>query len=396
MSGKQTRKATKKEREVHGRSVTARALTEQTIMDGREAMEGLLDSLRGPGHNKAGGAAEKDYLGSDKIKITVVGVGGGGCNTVSRITRAGIKSADTVAINTDMTHLKITEAQKRLLIGQNITRGLGAGGFPEVARKCAEASRDKLEEALGRTELVFLCAGMGGGTGTGAAPVVADVAKKNGAIVVGMVTYPFNLERARTEKARWGLDELRKCCDTVVVIDNNRLAQYVPNLPMNEAFNVADQVVAQAVRGISDTIMFPSLINIDFADVRAIMGNGGVAMISVGEGKGTNKVEDAVKTTLEHPLLDVSYEGAKGALIHITGGSNLTLGEATKIGEGVTNAFDNSANVIWGARLMPELGDKVIVTSIMTGVTSTQLLGNLDPEKEKHPVYEMVEELSWK
>ncbi len=357
-------------------------------------MDSILDSLRGSGTGHSTNVSEKDYLGSDKIKILVVGVGGGGCNTVSRITRMGIKSADTVAINTDMTHLKITEAQKRLLIGQNITRGLGAGGFPEVARKCAEANRDKLREIVGKSELVFLTAGMGGGTGTGAAPVVAEIAKQEGAIVVGMVTYPFALEKSRTEKARWGLEELRKACDTVVVIDNNRLVSYVPNLPINEAFNVADQIVAQAVKGIADTIMFPSLVNIDFADVRSIMGNGGVAMISVGEGKGTNKVEQAVESTLSHPLLDVSYEGAKGALVHITGGPNLTLGEATKIGEGVTDAFDKNANVIWGARIIPELGDKVTVTSIMTGVTSTQLLGNLEPEKEKQKLE--IEEISWR
>jgi len=357
----------------------------------RDTVDSILGSLRGSetGNN----ISEKDYLGSDKIKILVVGVGGGGCNTITRMTRMGIKSAETVAINTDMTHLKITEAQKRLLIGQNITRGLGAGGFPEVAQKCAEANRDKLREMVGRSELVFITAGMGGGTGTGAAPVIAEIAKQEGAIVVGMVTFPFSLERARTEKARWGLEALRKACDTVVVIDNNRLVQYVPNLPMNEAFNVADSVVAQAVKGITDTIMFPSLINIDFADVRSIMGNGGVAMISVGEGKGTNKIEQAVETTLSHPLLDVSYEGAKGALVHIAGGPNLTLGEATKIGEGVTEAFDKNANVIWGARILPELGDKVTVTSIMTGVTSTQLLGNLEPQKAKQMIE--IEEISW-
>jgi len=359
-------------------------------------MESFLSSFGSTGQNKkAVGAAEKDYLGSDKVRITVVGCGGGGSNSITRIMKSGIKTADTIAINTDMNHLRITEANKRLLIGQSITRGLGAGGYPEVARKAAEASKDKIAEALSGADLVFLTAGMGGGTGTGAAPVVAEVAKKEGAIVVGMVTFPFSLERARTEKARWGLDELRKTCDTVVVIDNNRLVQYVPNLPMNEAFDVADEILARAIRGISDTIMTPSLINIDFADIRSIMGNGGVAMLSVGEGKGTNKVEDAIKSTLEHPLLDVSYEGAKGALIHIAGGANLTLGEATKIGEGVTNAFDNNANVIWGARLMPELGDKVVVTAIMTGVTSTSLLGNMEPQKDKNKAYEMVEELTW-
>jgi len=350
-----------------------------------------LESLKGTGK-----VDKEELFSSDKVRILVVGVGGGGCNTVTRMSRMGIKSADTVAINTDMNHLRITEAKRRLLIGKSITRGLGAGGFPDVARKCAEADRNKLAEVVEDSQLVFLCAGMGGGTGTGASPVIADLARKSGAIVVGMVTTPFSIERARMDKAMWGLDELKKVCDTVVVIDNNRLLHYVPNLPMNEAFKVADEIVARAVKGISDTIMFPSLINIDYADVRSIMGNGGISMISVGEGKGNNKVEAAIKSTLEHPLLDVNYEGAKGALIHIAGGENLTLGEATKIGEGITEAFDPSSNIIWGARIIPELGDGVTVTAIMTGVTSPQLLGGQDKDsiKKVSPFME-VEELSY-
>ncbi|MEM4389123.1 MAG: cell division protein FtsZ [Candidatus Micrarchaeia archaeon] len=312
---------------------------------------------------------------SDRIRIAVVGVGGAGCNTINRLTKMGIRSADTIAINTDATHLRIVEANRRVLIGQSITRGLGAGGFPEVAQKCAEASRDKLREVLAGAELVFLSAGMGGGTGTGAGPVVAQIAKEQGAIVVAMVTFPFSLERARIEKAYWGIDQLKRVCDTVVIIDNNRLVSYVPNLPMNQAFQIADEIVAKAVKGISDTITLPSLVNIDFADVKAIMNNAGVAMISVGEGKGTDKVEKAVKSTLTHPLLDVDYTGAKGALIHIAGSPTLTLGEATTIGEKLTEAFDDNANVIWGARICPELEDQVVVTAIMTGITSPQILG---------------------
>ena len=236
-------------------------------------------------------------------------------------------------------------------------------------------SKDKLREALANTELMFLCAGMGGGTGTGASPVVAEIAREQGAIVVGIVTYPFALERARTHKADWGLEQLKKVADTVIVIDNNKLVSYVPNLPMNQAFTIADEITAKAVKGIADTIMFPSLVNIDFADIRSIMGNAGVAMISVGEGKGTDRVNQVVSTTLQHPLLDVDYKGAKGALIHIAGGPNLTLGEATQIGEKLTDAFDDNANVIWGSRLSPEFTDKVVVTAIMTGITSPYVLG---------------------
>ena len=327
-------------------------------------------------------AKENDELfTSDKVKILVVGVGGGGCNTVNRIMKFGIKSATTVAINTDATHLKIIEANKKILIGENITRGLGAGGFPEIAAKCAEAAKEKIREAMSGANLVFLCAGMGGGTGTGASPIIGRIAKEEGAIVVAVVTTPFSLERARVDKAMWGLRELQKAVDTVVIIDNNRLVQYAPNLPMNEAFKLADEIVARAIRGISDTIVLPSLINIDFADVKTIMTNGGVAMLSVGEGKGPDKVNQVIRSSLEHPLLDVSYEGAKGALIHIDGGRNLTLGEATRIGEGITSQLDPNADVIWGARLGEEQ-DYVRVTTILTGVQYAQLGKPEEFEKE--------------
>lgn len=334
-------------------------------------MDGLIaDALK----NTTPKAARQ--LDPTNVRISVVGVGGAGTNTVHRLKAMGLQSAQTIAINTDANHLKIVEADKKYLIGANLTKGMGAGGFPEVGMKAAESAREKLTELLSGNELVFITAGMGGGTGTGAAPVIADIAKKAGAITIGIVTFPFVLERARLSKADWGIEELTKTCDTVVIVDNNRLLSYVPNLPMNQAFAVADTLVAKAVKGIADTIMLPSLMNIDFADLRMIMSGGGVSMISIGEGKGNEKVESAVKSSLEHPLLDVDYTGAKGALILIQGGSNLTLGEAVKVGEGITASFDNNAYVKWGARVVPELGDKIVVTSVLTGIQSDQLVGH--------------------
>ena len=321
--------------------------------------------------NVVGAKQESDELMSnEKVRIAVIGVGGAGCNTVDRMMKGGIKSAQTIAVNTDQLHLKVVNAHKRVLIGSTITRGLGAGGFPEVALKCAEMSRDKLREVIGEKELVFIAAGMGGGTGTGAAPVIAEIAKEQGAMVVSIVTVPFRLERARVQKARWGLDRLMAKSDTVIVIENDRLVSYVPNLPINDAFNLADAITCKAITGIADTIMFPSLMNIDFADVKSVMENGGFALISMGEGSGQDRIEHVVRNTMDHPLLDVSYEGAKGALLHIAGGTGLTLGEGIEIGEKISESFDLNADVKIGARLDPSMGSDISVTAIVTGVKS--------------------------
>ena len=312
----------------------------------------------------------EDMMSNEKVRIAVVGVGGGGCNTVDRMMRMGIKSAQTIAVNTDQLQLKGVNAHKRVLIGSTVTRGLGAGGFPEVGTKCAEMSREKLKEVIGEKELVFVTSGMGGGTGTGAAPIVAEIAKEQGAIVVSIVTIPFKLERARMTKAKWGLERLAAKSDTVIVIENDRLVSYVPNLPISEAFNLADAITGKAITGIADTIMFPSLMNIDFADVRSVMENGGFALISMGEGTGQDRVESVVKNTMDHPLLDVSYEGAKGALLHIAGGTGLTLGEGIEIGEKISSSFDLNADVKIGARLDPALGSNITCTAIVTGIKS--------------------------
>ncbi len=304
-----------------------------------------------------------------KLKILSVGVGGGGCNTIKRLIKMGVKSTELVAINTDRVHLNtVPKEAKKVLIGVSITRGLGAGGFTEVAERCAEVDSEKIKEALSGANLVFLCAGMGGGTGTGASPIVAKIAKEEGAIVIGFVTFPFKIERSRIGKAMEGIDKLRQICDTLIVIDNNKLLEFVPNLPMEEAFMVADEIVARAIRGISDTLQIPSLVNLDFADLKTIMQKGGIGLIAVGEGKGVNRVNDCVKSVFEHKLLDVSPENARGSLIHITGGKELTIGEVTKIGEKLTEICHPNAEVIFGARIDEKFADKIEVIAIYTGL----------------------------
>jgi len=312
----------------------------------------------------------------DGPKILVIGVGGAGNNTVNRMARVSVAGAELIAVNTDKQHLSIVhDSIKKLLIGQSVTRGLGAGGYPEVGTKAAEVSRAALSKVMEGTDMLFLTAGMGGGTGTGASPVIADIAKEQGAIVIAMVTYPFRMERARLIKADDGIERLRKVADTVVIIDNNRLVELVPNLPIEQAFSVADEVISRAVKGITETITTPSLINLDYADVRSIMTAGGVSVISVGESRGHKRVEEVVEDTLKNSLLDVDYTGAKGALIHITGGPDLTLGDANEIGERLTEVIDPQATVIWGARIIPEYEGRVEVIVIMTGVKSSNIKG---------------------
>jgi len=309
-------------------------------------------------------------------KIVVLGCGGAGNNSINRIARLGISGAQLIAINTDKQHLTLVhDAVQKVLIGQSVTRGLGAGGYPEIGAKAAQVSRAALSQLLDGADMMFLTAGMGGGTGTGVSPIIADIAKEQGAIVIAMVTYPFKLERARIGKADEGIAKLRKVADTVIIIDNNRLVELVPNLPMEQAFSVADEVIARAVKGITETITTPSLINLDYMDVRSVMTQGGVSVISVGEAKGHTRVDEVVEDTLKNSLLDVNYAGAKGCLIHVTGGPDLTLGEANDIGEKLTEMIDPNATVIWGARIIPEYEGKVEVISIMTGVQSQHIRG---------------------
>jgi cell division protein FtsZ len=318
-------------------------------------------------------AMEDDFVGQPRIVI--VGCGGAGNNTVNRIHHMGVSGAETIAINTDKQHLDMIQADKRILIGKSLTKGLGAGGYPDVGKRAAEMARPTLEAVLESADLVFITAGMGGGTGTGSAPVVASIAKEQGAIVVGMVSYPFQVEKARLIRAEEGLEALASASDSVIVLDNNRLKNFVPNLPLGQAFSVMDQLIGETVKGISETITEPSLINIDYADVRAIMSKGGVAVMLVGESKQQNKAESVVRECLSNPMLDIDYRGATGSLIHITGGTDLTLQDAEEVATSLTYELDPHADVIWGARVRGDMEGKIRVLAIMTGVKSAQILG---------------------
>ncbi len=328
-----------------------------------------------------------------QANIKVIGVGGAGNNMVGWLYKKGIKGAEIIACNTDQQHLNITEADKKFVIGKEITRGLGCGGYPERGAESAQESLQEIKDSLKSTDMTFICAGEGGGTGTGAAPIVAQVAKDAGSIVIGTVTMPFKIERARVDKAEFGLQQLRQACDTVIVIDNNRLVNIAGNLPIQQAFAVANELISTMIKGIVETIAVPSLVNLDYADVKAIMTNGGVAAIGVGASDTTNKVEEAVKGALSNPLLDINYKGATGALIHVSGGTDMTLDEVSKVGELVTETLDDEANVIWGARVSEDMKGKLTVMTIITGVNSPWILGQVDNSQPSPQAQEINDEL---
>lgn len=311
-----------------------------------------------------------------QARMTVVGCGGAGQNMVDWLYSKGINGAEIVAINTDLQDLKLKNADKKILVGKEVTRGLGAGGQPQKGAEAAKESMAEIKEALKGSDMVFICAGMGGGTGTGVAPVVAKVAKDLGAIVIGVVTMPFSIERARIDKAEFGLQQLRGSTDTVVVIDNNRLVKIAGNLPVKQAFAVANELISVMIKGIVEIISCPSLVNLDFADVKAIMSSGGVATVGMGTSDTNRRVEEAVEEALANPLLDIDYSGSTGALIHMTGGEDMTLEEIDRAGQLITTSLHADANVIWGARVDEAHSKRITVMTIMTGVQSPHILGH--------------------
>src|SRR3989338_7157533 len=316
-----------------------------------------------------------DELRAGKASIKVFGVGGAGCNMSTWLFNKGINGATIYGINTDALHLSITKSDEKVLIGKEMTRGLGAGGKPQIGREAAKESLSELKKATGGADMVFILTGLGGGTGTGSAPVAGQLAKESGAVVIAVVTMPFDCEKARHEKAEFGLQELTEVCDTAIIIDNNRLVDIAGNLPMEQAFAVANELVSTMIKGIVETITLPSLINLDYADVSAIMKNGEVAVIGIGESDTQSRVDEAVKQALTHTLLDVDYRGATGALIHITCGPDMKLEEFDNIGRLVTVNLNPEANVIIGARINKEFQGKIRVITIMTGVKSPYVLG---------------------
>jgi len=318
-------------------------------------------------------------------RILVVGCGGAGNNSVNRLMSNGIHGAKTIAVNTDIQHFEIIDADQKILIGTHITKGLGAGGDPALAERAADESRQALQDSLRGADLVFVTAGMGGGTGTGTAPVVAKIAKDMDAIVVSIVTTPFVVERARLLKAFDGLKRLREHSHSMIVLDNNRLLKICPNQPINEAFRTMDSLIAEIVQGITETITLPSLINLDYADVRTIMKQGGIAMMLYGETENSDP-EEVVSRTLHNQLLNVKYKGASAALIHITGGEGLSLRTANAVANGITRELNQNANIILGARVNPDFGSRIKVMTIITGVNSPSIPGGGEISAGQHPM----------
>jgi cell division protein FtsZ len=324
-----------------------------------------------------------DELKAGKANIKVFGCGGAGCNAVTWLFNKGLSGATIYGVNTDALHLSITKADDKILIGRELTRGLGCGGNPQRGREAAKESLTELKKAVGNADMVFIILGEGGGTGTGCAPVVAQLAKESGSIVISVATMPFECEKARQDKAEFGLQELTEVVDTTIMIDNNRLVDIAGNLPMEKAFAVANELVSIMIKGIVETITLPSLINLDYADVASIMKNGQVAVIGVGQSDTSERVNDAVKQALTHPLLDVDYRGATGALIHVTCGPDFKLEEFAGVGELVTENISPDASVIIGARINKDFGNQVRVITIMTGVKSPYVLGKGSVHEEE-------------
>lgn len=325
----------------------------------------------------------QDFLEAEKIEavmrsarpnVSILGIGGAGSNIVSWIKQRGISGGKLIAANTDAAHLSITKADRRILMGEKLTHGQGAGGYPERGEEAARESMQDLQKEVAGSNIVFLCAGLGGGTGTGASAILADHLRAPGRLVIGVVTLPFSVERYRYEHAKKGLEKLRNFCDTVVAIDNTKLSKVAGDLPLQDALGVANELVGQFVKGITETITTASLINIDYADLRAIMERKGLAAIGVGQAEGEDRVERAVRTAIDGQLLDIrDITKSKGVLVHVAGGHDVTLEEVTSAGELVTKSLPPNTRVVWGARVDPTMEGHARVMVVLTGVESTFL-----------------------
>jgi len=333
----------------------------------------------------------EEILKGLKTVIRIIGCGGGGSNTITRIMEEGVVGAELIAANTDAQHLLITKAQKKILLGKRTTRGLGAGAIPQIGEEAAREAEDKIKEVLQGSDIVFITCGLGGGTGTGSAPFVAKIAKELGALTIAVCTLPFTSEgRSRMENAIYGLDKLRETSDTVITIPNDKLLELVPRMPLNDAFKVADTVLMRAIKGLTEMITKPGLVNLDFNDLRTIMKDGGVAMIGVGESEspGDERAQEALNDAINSPLLEVDISSATGVLVHVIGGPEMTVSEAQTIVEEVHKRVGDKARIIWGAAIDPDFEGKINVMIVATGVKSKQIMGKITEEelRERHGV----------
>lgn len=323
----------------------------------------------------------EQLIARQKAKIKVVGAGGGGNNSINRMTEVGITGCETIAVNTDAQDLLYTNADTKILIGKELTQGLGAGSIPQVGEEAARESEQELKQKVQGADMVFITCGMGGGTGTGSTPVIAEIAKKCGSLTVAIVTLPFSMEGSRRyENAVIGLEKLAAIVDTLIVIPNDKLMELAPDLPLHTAFKVADEILTNSVKGIAELVTKAGLVNLDFADIRAVMGKGGVAMIGIGESDSDNRAIESVEKAINNPLLDVDITGANGALINVSGGPDMTLDEARRVVETISERLDEDARVIWGAQISADMTGTIRTLLIVTGVSSPQILG---PKKKR-------------
>mgnify|MGYP001772688573 CR=1 FL=1 len=326
------------------------------------------------------------------VKITLIGVGGAGCNTVNRLSGSNLSRINLIAANTDAQHLEIIKAPHKIILGKGTTKFRGAGGDPSKGREAAEESIDEIREALEGSDIVFISAGLGGGTGTGAAPLVAEVAKEEGAVVIGFVTLPFKFEgNVRKRIALQGLEDMKRNCHTVVAIDNNKLLELYPQYSLKNAFAVADEVISNMILSITESILKPSLINIDYADFKTIMMRGNLAALGIGMSSTPNRAEEATFNALECPLLDVTYDGLTGAIIHVTGGEDMKISEAARPAEIVSELMGEEALVIWGARIDNSMDSRLQVSLILTGVKNREPEVPLEQAPKQNEVFDEEE-----
>ena len=311
-----------------------------------------------------------------KTSIKIIGCGGGGSNTVNRLAEAGIIGAELYAANTDAQHLLMTRAPHKILLGRRVTRGLGAGALPQVGEEAAREAEEDIKKAVAEADIVFITCGLGGGTGTGSAPYVAQLAKEAGALTIAICTYPFQAEGAiRAENAEWGLDRLRNLADTVIVIPNDKLLDIVPKLSLNAAFKVADEVLMRSIKGITEIVTKPGLVNLDFNDIKTVMKAGGVAMIGLGESDDDDRAVSAVMEAINSPLIEMDITEASAALVNVTGGADMTVTEAEQVAEIIQSKISSGARIIWGAAIDETLENTIRVMVVITGVKSRHILG---------------------
>ena len=335
----------------------------------------------------------EELIKKQTAKIKVIGVGGGGGNSLSRMKEIGIKGGELIAVNTDAQDLLYSNADQKILIGRELTQGLGAGSNPRVGEEAAKESESEIKKKISSSDMIFITCGLGGGTGTGAAPFIASLAKKQGALTIGVVTLPFTIEgKKRIENAMDGLERMESTVDTLIVIPNDKLLELAPELPLHTAFKIADEILTNAVKGVTELVTTAGLVNLDFADVKAVMVDGGVSLIGMGESDSTNRAAESVEKAINNPLLDVDISNATGALVNIIGGQDMSLDECKTIIETVGNKLSPYAKLIWGAQLAPDMEKSIRVLLIVTGVKSSQILGQSESlENIKHA--EIEEEL---